>query len=92
MVFMLESTSIQMATRGAEAIRDSLELPKTAFSYLYSHGCLDQEHMKFFEALVNRVDREEDRDAIVEVASNTFRLFADVLRSIPHDTDRRHAA
>ncbi len=92
MVFMLESTSIQMATRGAEAIRDSLELPGNAFSYLFSHGSLDQQHMRFFEELVNRVERDEDRTAIVEVACNTFRLFANVLRAIPHEQDRRHAA
>lgn len=92
MVFMLESTSTQIANLGADAVRDKLDLPKSAFTYLYSHGALDQEHMKFFEKTVNRVTDPADQDAIIEVAQNTFRLFANLLRAIPHEGVKRHAA
>lgn len=84
MVFMLESTSTQIATRGASSIQGALELPDEAFTYLYSHGELDREHMTLFRTLVNRIDDTGHREAIIEVACNTFRLFAGVLRSIPH--------
>ena len=89
---MLESTSIQMAQNGADAVKSKLCLPQTAFTYLYSHGALDIEHMKFFESLVNRITDPEDQAAIIEVAQNTFRLFAGVMRAIPHPKEVKHAA
>lgn len=93
MVFMLESTSTQIATAGADGIQKGLGLPKTAFTYLNSHGALDIEHMKFFEKMVNKIENTADQDAIIEVAQNTFRLFAGVLSSIPHSKGaQRHAA
>jgi long-subunit acyl-CoA synthetase (AMP-forming) len=92
MVFMLESTSTQIANNGADAVRERLGLPKSAFTYLYSHGALDIEHMKFFEKTVNRVTEPADQAAIIEVANNAFRLFANVMRAIPHKQESRHAA
>lgn len=92
MVFMLESTSTQIANQGADAIMKGLGLPKSAFSYLYSHGALDIEHLSFYEKLVNRIDDPTDQAAIIEVANNTFRLFANVLRAIPMERSQRHAA
>ncbi|MBO6826540.1 MAG: iron-containing redox enzyme family protein [Sneathiella sp.] len=92
MVFMLESTSIQIANKGAEAVRSALDLPETAFSYLYSHGELDISHMKFFEETVNQVTDTDDQAAIIEVASNTFRLFARLLSAIPFETEARNVA
>ena len=92
MVFMLESTSTQMANKGAEAIKSSLQLPRNAFTYLFSHGELDISHMYFFENTVNQITDPKDQAAIIEVAQNTFRLFANVLRSIPHAGSNQHAA
>lgn len=92
MVYMLESTSTQIANNGADAVKSKLGLPEKAFSYLYSHGALDLEHLKFFETLVNRIDDPDDQAAIIEVAQNTFRLFAGVMRSIPHTQEAKHAA
>lgn len=92
MVFMLESTSTQIASTGADAIMAGLKLPKTAFTYLYSHGALDIEHLKFFETLVNKIEDPADQAAIIEVANNTFRLFAQVLSAIPHKKAQKNAA
>jgi long-chain acyl-CoA synthetase len=92
MVFMLESTSIQIANNGADAVKQKLGLPQNAFTYLYSHGALDIEHMKFFEQLVNKITEPEDQAAIIEVAQNTFRLFANVMRSVPHGREMKNAA
>jgi len=44
MVHVLEGTSITTADRAASAIQDALQLPASAFSYLRSHGALDQDH------------------------------------------------
>ena len=92
MVFMLESTSTQIANKGADAVKEKLNLPKKAFSYLYSHGEIDIEHMKFLEETLDKISDPEDQKAIIEVAQNTFRLFANVLRSIPHTKAMKHAA
>ncbi len=92
MVFMLESTSTQIANNGADSIKAKLGLPQTAFTYLYSHGALDIEHLKFFEQLVNKVTDPDDQAAIIEVAQNAFRLFANVMRAIPHEKAIKHAA
>lgn len=92
MVFMLESTSTQIANTGADAVMKKLDLPKSAFSYLYSHGALDIEHLKFFEELVNKIDNPEDQAAIIEVANNTFRLFGNLMGAIPHTREIKRAA
>ena len=83
MVFMLESTSVAIATAGANALKHSLNLPDTAFSYLSSHGSVDVKHLDFYKNTVNKIDDAADQSAIIEVAQSTFRLFADVMRSIP---------
>ncbi|MGD8742631.1 MAG: iron-containing redox enzyme family protein [Granulosicoccaceae bacterium] len=84
MVFVLEGTSIQLATNAANTLRTSLGLPENCFSYLSSHGSLDIEHMTFYEKLVNQIDDPDDQQAIIHVAKRMFNLFAEVFRSIPH--------
>ena len=83
MVNVLEGTSIALATRAASAIRGSLGLPPAAFSDLNSHGSLDLEHMRFFEDLMNRLDADEDREAVVHTARVVYRLYGDMFRSLP---------
>ena len=83
MVNVLEGTSIALATRAASAIRGSLGLPPAAFSYLNSHGSLDQEHIRFFEGLMNRLDADEDREAVVHTARVVYRLYGDMFRGLP---------
>ena len=48
MVHVLEGTSIVAADAAAAGIQKTLNLPDEAFSYLRSHGALDQSHVKFF--------------------------------------------
>jgi long-chain acyl-CoA synthetase len=92
MVFMLESTSIQIAHKGAHAVKDALGLSEGSFSYLQSHGELDISHMKFYEETVAKISDPEDQAAIIEVAQNTFRLFANILRTIPYNKEMTDAA
>lgn len=94
MVFVLEGTSVSLATRAAEALQGSLGLPKQAFSYLLSHGSLDQGHLEFYKRLVNRLDGAEDRAAIVHCANVVYRLYGDMFRALPHPgvrEERRYA-
>lgn len=82
MVYVLEGTSVSLASNAARALQDALDLPPGAFTYLSSHGALDVEHIGDFERLVNRLDTPGDRDAVVSNAQTFFRLYGNVLRSI----------
>lgn len=82
MVYVLEGTSVSLASNAASALQRALDLPPGAFSYLSSHGALDVEHIGDFERLVNRLDTAEDRAAVVSNAQTFFRLYGNVLRSI----------
>lgn len=95
MVQVLEGTSIELATPLGEQIQKHLELPDQAFSYLYSHGALDQEHFEFFRKLMNDITDPEDQQAIIESARMVYRLYGDMLHSIPLPVthkDKHHEA
>ena len=91
MVFVLEGTSVKLATHGAEAVAKNLGLGPECFSYLTSHGSLDLEHLHFFENLMNEVEDPADQAAIIEVAKAIFVRFAAMFRSIPHVREAAHA-
>jgi acyl-CoA synthetase (AMP-forming)/AMP-acid ligase II/pyrroloquinoline quinone (PQQ) biosynthesis protein C len=82
MVLVLEGTSVQVATQAAEALGRSLGLPQSAFSYLTSHGSLDQGHVRFYETLVNRLDDPADRAAVIHGARVFYKLYGDVFRAL----------
>ena len=83
MVNVLEGTSIALATQAAGVLQDKLDLPAKAFSYLTSHGSLDLEHIEFFKRLMNRLDNEDDKAAVVHTARVVYRLYGDIFRSLP---------
>ena len=85
MVLVLEGTSVALATRAAETIETSLGLPRNAFSYLRSHGDLDIEHTGFYERLMNRLDDEDDRRAVVHAAKRFYKMYGDVFRTLRDD-------
>lgn len=91
MVFVLEGTSIAMASNGAAAVQQALGLPPEAFRYLTSHGALDQDHMKFFERLMNRIGDPGDQAAIVAMARDMFGLFGGVFAGIELEASREAA-
>ena len=92
MVLVLEGTSTALASKGAAAIQSSLGLGDDCFHYLTSHGALDLEHMRFFEALMNRVANRDDQAAIIHMARRMYLLFAGMFRQIPHGGLEAHAA
>jgi len=82
MVHVLEGTSISIADNAANTIREALGLPKKAFSYLYSHGALDLEHVRFFENLMNRIDDPADQGQITHAANVFYGLYGNIFRSL----------
>jgi len=84
MVLVLEGTSVEFATPAANAIQQSLGLPKKAFTYLNSHGSLDLDHVKFFKTLMKRIDNQADKAAIIHTAKVMYALYGNIFRSLPH--------
>jgi len=82
MVFVLEGTSVAMALSAAERIQRALGLPDAAFSYLRSHGTLDQEHTRHLAELVEKMTPEDQAD-VVHAAKVFFRLYAEIFRALP---------
>ena len=85
MVHVLEGTSISLADKVAGAVKETLGLPANAFSYLISHGSLDQGHVEFFEKLMNKIDDADDQAAIIHACKMFYRLYGDVFRTLSAD-------
>jgi len=77
MVHVLEGTSVALATQAAKSLKTSLNLPNKAFSYLISHGDLDQGHQQFFEGLINRLSDDQ-----LQVVSNACQKFYRLYRQV----------
>ncbi|HEU4624095.1 MAG TPA: iron-containing redox enzyme family protein [Steroidobacteraceae bacterium] len=82
MVFVLEGTSVALASNAAAAIQRALALPDRAFTYLRSHGTLDQKHVGQLAAIVNRLDAERDLPAVITCARAMYWLYGGVFRSL----------
>ncbi|MDQ5959902.1 MAG: hypothetical protein QG592_982, partial [Pseudomonadota bacterium] len=82
MVFVLEGTSVALALTAADRIQQALGLPNKAFSYLRSHGTLDQEHTKHLANLVNAMT-PEDQAEVLRCARIFYKLYGDIFRALP---------
>ena len=82
MVFVLEGTSVALALQAADKIQAALKLPNNAFSYLRSHGTLDQEHTQHLANLVNAMTPDDQAD-VVRAAKVFYKLYGDIFRALP---------
>ena len=64
MVFVLEGTSVALALAAADQIQQALGLPDAAFSYLRSHGTLDQEHTKHLANLLEKMTTDDQAEVL----------------------------
>lgn len=86
MVHVLEGMSAALADRVARAIARSIDADAGAgFSYLISHGALDQAHVRFFAELVDEVEDEDARQAIIDTANVIYRLYGDMFRELERE-------
>jgi len=98
MVHVLEGMSVALAARAAASIRATLgadagDAGGNGFSYLLSHGALDQDHVAFFRGLVDGIHDARQQHAILDTARIMYRLFGDVFRGLDRDAPgSRHAA
>ncbi|MBP6708244.1 MAG: iron-containing redox enzyme family protein [Candidatus Accumulibacter sp.] len=82
MVFVLEGTSVALALQAADRIQQALALPNSAFSYLRSHGTLDQQHTRHLADLLERMTPADQTD-VLRSAKVFYQLYADVFRTLP---------
>ena len=64
MVYVLEGTSVALATQAANTLQSQLGLPSEAFTYLQSHGSIDEDHIVFLEKLLSRFGHRSQRKAL----------------------------
>jgi pyrroloquinoline quinone (PQQ) biosynthesis protein C len=82
MVLVLEGTSVEVASRAGDAIKQSLGLGNDAFTYLTSHGALDVGHTDFYAKLVDRIDDPADRECLIHSAKAFYKLYGDIFREL----------
>ena len=85
MVNVLEGTSIKIADLAADKIQGVLNLSATAFSYLRSHGALDQDHIKFYEGLMNRIEDSSEQAQIIHSSRVFYYLYGNIFRELSPD-------
>ena len=83
MVFVLEGTSVDIASIAAGSIAKRLDIPPTkGFSYLTSHGAVDQDHIRFYRDLVNKIDCPEKQAIIIDTANMVYRLWGQMFNDL----------
>ena len=96
MVYALEKTSSTIATFAAGQIVSALDLAPNAMTYMVSHGSLDVEHMQHFEKLMNRLEDDGDRAAVLHAASVFYELYTNIFLALPivalFEAENSHAA
>ena len=81
MVYVLEGTSVALALSAADRIQRALGLPDEAFSYLRSHGALDQAHTRHLAELLEKMT-PADQAEVIRRARMFFRLYGDIFRAL----------
>jgi pyrroloquinoline quinone (PQQ) biosynthesis protein C len=82
MVHVLEGTSVALALEAADAIERTLGLPAKAFTYLRSHGELDQQHVCDLHSILARLTDPADHAAILQCARAVYWLYGSMLRGL----------
>ncbi len=82
MVWVLEGTSVGVGGHIAQLVKNKLGLPDQAMTYLTSHSVLDQDHIQFFESLMDKVTDSHDQQAIIDSANMVYKLYGQMLISL----------
>ncbi|MFN4164599.1 MAG: TenA family transcriptional regulator [Ferrovibrio sp.] len=83
MVHVLEGMSAALAGIAAGKLQAALGSAEGGgFSYLKSHGALDQDHVAFFQTLVNGITDDQAQQAIIETAKVVYHLYGEIFRAI----------
>lgn len=93
MVHVLEGMSAALANAGAAGIAKRLgAVDGKGFSYLRSHGALDEGHQDFFARLVDSFQDPAKEALILRATRSFYRLYGDVFREVADWQAVNHAA
>jgi pyrroloquinoline quinone (PQQ) biosynthesis protein C len=82
MVHVLEGTSVALALNAAGRIQQALQLPSNAFTYLKSHGELDQQHINDLAGILEQFTDDADRQAVIRCARGIYWLYGQMFRGL----------
>jgi long-chain acyl-CoA synthetase len=82
MVHVLEGTSVALALNAAGRIQQAVGLPTNAFTYLKSHGELDQEHINDLAGILERFTDHDDQQAVIRCARGIYWLYGQMFRGL----------
>ena len=93
MVHVLEGMSVALARAAASAIQTSLGVSSGGggFSYLTSHGQLDEDHVAAFAVLLDQIDTPERRAIVIQAAKDFYQLFGNVFKELAEKSEIPHA-
>lgn len=93
MIYALQKTGSTIATCAAGRIRRALDLGPEAMSFLDAYGRLDFERTQDFEKLIDRLDDQRDREAVLHAAGVFYELFRDIFAGLPlgDDSQEEHS-
>ena len=86
MVHVLEGMSQALAAQAAAMIRSTLPMSQSqgGFSYLTSHGLIDQDHVRLFAALLEKIQSPPIHDEIIRAAKDFYVLYGNIFRDLGH--------
>ncbi len=87
MVFVLESTSVQLASRAASVIRDSLRSSRAGISLFDLPWQRRPGTYRVLSETGQSTRPTEDQDAVVHSASMFYRLYGDIFASLSESTE-----
>src|SRR5690606_42068586 len=70
------------------SLHDALPI---SFSYLISHGDLDQGHQQFFANLINRLDRHQ-LAVVTQACRRFYRLYSNVFKELDRKSTRLNSS
>ena len=92
-VHVLEGMSVLLADKVADAVKRSVGITgDEGFSYLRSHGSLDQEHVAFFRSFIDGIHDAHAQSLIIDNAKVFYRLYGAIFEDLGADTELRDAA
>jgi len=82
-VHVLEGMSVLLADQVADAMKASLGSESDrGFTYLRTHGSLDNEHVAFFRQLVDGFDDRKTQRIIIDNAKIFYRLYGSIFQDL----------
>ncbi|PHP65225.1 heme oxygenase [Zhengella mangrovi] len=92
-VHVLEGLSVLLADRVADTLKARFGTSEEkGFSYLRSHGALDQDHVAFFQTVINGFTDRDVQDLIIGQSKMFYRLYGAIFEDLGQEANIARAA